>query len=101
MTEKLKLNVEDQSILDDYKTAKEREAEVKEELEELQPYVLEIMEEFDLKNLEQGNLNVTYVPESTSYSFDSTKFKKDNPKLVEQYQRESVRKAHIRAKLKE
>lgn len=101
MAENLKLNEEDQSILDDYKAAKEREAEVKEELAELQPYVLEIMEEFGLKNLEQGNLNVTYVPESTSYSFDSTKFKKDNPAIAEQYQKESVRKPHIRAKLKE
>lgn len=97
----LKLNEEDQSILDDYKAAKEREAEVKNELAELQPYVIEIMEEFDLKNLEQGNLNVTYVPESTSYSFDSTKFKKDNPAIAEQYHKEAVRKAHIRAKLKE
>lgn len=101
MTQQLKLNEVDQSILDDYQAAKEREAEIKDELAELQPYVIEIMEEFDLKNLEQGNLNVTYVPESTSHSFDSTKFKKDNPKLVEEYQKESVRKAHIRTKLKE
>lgn len=101
MTENLKLNEEDQSILDDYKAAKEREAEVKEELAELQPYVIEIMEEFDLKNLEQGNLNVTYVAESHGTTFDSAKFKKENPKIVEQYNKPTVKAAHIRAKLKE
>lgn len=96
-----KLNEEDQQIMDDYRTLKQNEEDIKRAKAELEPYVIEIMEEFDLKNVEQGDLKVTYVPGSTTLQFDSAKFKKENPKLVEQYQKESTRKAHVRAKLKE
>ncbi len=101
MTEPFKLNEEDQEILDDYRKLKAEEEALKAKKAELEPYVIEIMEEFDIKNIEQGDLKVTYVPGSTSMQFDSTKFKKENPKIVEQYQKESNKKAHIRAKLKE
>lgn len=94
-----KLNDEDKSILQEYRDLKLEEDKLKEKKAELEPYVIEIMEEFDLKNMQHGDLKVSYIPESVSHTFDSAKFKKENPKTVEQYQKESTRKAHVRAKL--
>lgn len=93
------LNDEDKQILQEYRDLKLQEDVLKAKKAELEPYVIEIMEEFGLKNVEHGDLKVSYVPESVTHSFDSTKFKKENPETVERYQKESTRKAHVRAKL--
>ena len=39
---------------------------------------------------------VTYVAETKSNTFDSKKFKEENPDLYEKYKKETTRKAYVR-----
>ena len=53
------------------------------------------------KNYEVSGVKYTAVEESTRESFDSAKFKKDNPDLYEKYKKTSKVKPSLRVKVVE
>lgn len=58
------------------------------------------MEMNEAKNLANPYISVTYVAPSVSTSFDSKKFKEENPDLFEKYQKEQKKAGFIKIKLK-
>lgn len=47
-----------------------------------------------------GTIVVNYFPERTSKRFDSTKLKKDNPELYEEYLKDTTTKAYVKLTVK-
>lgn len=47
-----------------------------------------------------GTIVVNYFPERTSKKFDSTKLKKDNPELYEEYLKDTTTKAYVKLTVK-
>ena len=43
-----------------------------------------------------GTFKATYVKETTSKTFDSKRFKEENPDVYEEYLKETTRKAYIK-----
>lgn len=99
MSEEFKLNEEDKKIIEEYRDLKRQEEQIKLKIAEVQPYVYEIMEDFELKNIDMDGIKVTYIDAGVTNRFDSKSFKADHPKLYEQYMKESERKASIRTKV--
>lgn len=99
MTEKFELNKEDKNIIEEYRDLKRREEQIKLKIAEVQPYVYEIMEDFELKNIDMDGIKVTYIDPGVTNRFDSKSFKSDHPELYEQYMKEFERKASIRTKV--
>lgn len=66
--------------------------------EELKKMFKEKMEETGIYKYESPDktFKVTYVAETTSTTFDSKKFKEENPDLYEKYKKETTRKAYVR-----
>lgn len=67
---------------------------------EMKKAMLAKMEEHGVYSLETDNYKFSYVAPSTSSTFDSAKFKKENPETVEKYQKTSNRKGYIRVSSK-
>lgn len=58
------------------------------------------MEMNEAKNLANPYISVSYVAPSVSTSFDTKKFKEENPDLFEKYQKEQKKSGFIKIKLK-
>lgn len=99
MSEEFKLYEEDKEIIEEYRDLKIQEEQIKLKIAEVQPYVYEIMEDFELKNIDMDGIKVTYIDAGVTNRFDSKSFKADHPKLYEQYMKEFERKASIRTKV--
>ena len=84
MSEEFKLNEEDKEIIEEYRDLKRQEEQIKLKIAEVQPYVYEIMEDFELKNIDMDGIKVTYIDAGVTNRFDSKSFKADHPKLYEQ-----------------
>lgn len=70
-------------------------------LEEMKAMLRQKMEENDVKSWESDLFKATIAKDSTTISFNSTKFKKDNPELYEKYCEEKVKKGGFTIKLKQ
>ena len=75
------------------KTAKQKE-------EELSQLILEEMENKNILNLETDDLSITYIAPAERETFDSKKFREENPDLYDEYVKFSPVKSSIRVKVK-
>ena len=75
---------------------------IKEQEEKLKKSILDAMEEYGILKFEDetNGLAITYVAETMRETFDSKKFKADNPEMYDEYIRMSPVKPSIRIKIK-
>lgn len=66
--------------------------------EKLKKTFLDLMEQTGVTKFTSpdGTFKVTYVAETTSTTFDSKKFKEEEPDLYEKYKKETTRKAYVK-----
>lgn len=76
---------------------------IKEQEEQIKKAILEEMESKGIIKLEDeiNGISITYVAETTRETFDSKKFRADNPDMYDSYIRMSPVKSSIRIKVKE
>ncbi len=74
--------------------------EIKEKEEELKQNILIEMEKKNILKLETDTLSVTYIAPTERETFDSKKFREDNPDLYDEYVKFSPVKSSIRIKVK-
>jgi len=76
---------------------------IAEKEKEMKEAMLAAMEEYGVKSFSIGEgdeqVTFTYVGATTSTTFDSTKFKAENPDVYDKYLKTSNRKAYITAKV--
>ena len=68
---------------------------------ELKTAIKEAMEANDVKKFENDFIAITYVAPIDRTIFDSTRFKKEQPEVYDQYTKTSSVKSSIRIKVKE
>lgn len=74
--------------------------EIKEKEEELKQNILSEMESKNILKLETDSLTVTYIAPAERETFDSERFREDNPDLYDEYVKFSPVKSSIRIKVK-
>lgn len=74
--------------------------EIKEKEEELKQNILSEMESKNILKLETDSLTVTYTAPAERETFDSKRFREDNPDLYDEYVKFSPVKSSIRIKVK-
>lgn len=74
--------------------------EIKEKEEELKQSILSEMESKNILKLETDSLTVTYIAPAERETFDSKRFREDNPDLYDEYVKFSPVKSSIRVKVK-
>lgn len=75
------------------KTVKQRE-------DNLRARIQEAMESHDIKKIETDDLILTYVPKCDRETFDSKRFRNDNPDMFDNYVKISQVKPSVRVKVK-
>ena len=73
--------------------------EIKEK-EELKQNILTEMENKNILKLETDDLTITYIAPAERETFDSKRFREDNPDLYDEYVKFSPVKSSIRVKVK-
>lgn len=76
------------------------EKQVKEEKENLRSKVLEELERNNIKKIDMTNLSITYKEASTRETFNSKRFREDNPELYDEYIEFSPVKSSLLIKVK-
>lgn len=79
------------------RTVKEAEAK----LDEAKTALRAAMEQHGVKKYDFGTFSATLAADSESTSFDSSRFKKENPALYEKYTKTTIRKGSFTIKLKD
>lgn len=74
--------------------------EVDEKIGEMKDFLIEQMSINGVKSLDVGTFKVSLTEAGVSTTFDSARFKKENPDLYNQYMKETQRKASIRITLR-
>lgn len=74
--------------------------EVNDKIEKMKEFLIEQMSVNGVKSLDVESFKVSLTEAGVSTSFDSTRFKKENPDLYNQYLKESNRKASLRITLR-
>ena len=74
--------------------------EIKEKEEELKQNILTEMENKNILKLETDDLTITYIAPAERETFDSKKFREENPGLYDEYVKFSPVKSSIRVKVK-
>ncbi len=74
--------------------------EIKEKEEELKQNILTEMENKNILKLETDDLTITYIAPAERETFDSKKFREENPDLYDEYVKFSPVKSSIRVKVK-
>lgn len=75
------------------KSAKQRE-------DGLKARILEEMKAHNIKKIETEDITITYVPESERETFDSKRFRSENPDTYDDYVKFSTVKPSVRVKVK-
>lgn len=75
--------------------------ELEKQYKEAKQQLHDAMEAYDIKKFDADTITITRVLPTTSMTFDSSRFKKENPEMAEQYQKESKRKGYVKINLKE
>ena len=75
--------------------------EIKAKQDELKKQIQEVMEINGIVKIETEELTISYIAPTTRETFDSKKFRKDNPDLYDEYVRMSPVSASVRMKVKE
>ena len=73
---------------------------LKEAEEQIKSAILQAMENNGLLKLETDELSITYVSPTERETFDSKKFRSDNPDLYDEYVKFTPVKSSIRIKVK-
>lgn len=76
------------------------EKQVKEEKENLRSKVLEEVEKNNIKKIDMDTLSITYKEASTRETFNSKRFREDNPELYDEYVEFSPVKSSLLVKVK-
>lgn len=71
------------------------------EIEEFKTKMYDLMTANDIKSIKNDAFNMTVVAPTTSVSFDSKKFKEDNPKMYEKYKKVREKKGFLKITLKD
>ena len=85
-----------QNIIHDYETLKLQKSAIDEKLDELQKQIVEYMTIGNVAKINGTLGTISRTADSVVESFDSTKFKKENPDVYNQYIKKSTRKGSIR-----
>ena len=85
-----------QNIIADYERLKFEKNAIDEKLDELQKQIVEYMTIGNVAKINGTLGTISRTADSVVESFDSTKFKKDNAELYNQYLKKSTRKGSIR-----
>ena len=85
-----------QNIIHDYETLKLQKSAIDEKLDELQKQIVEYMTIGNVAKINGTLGTISRTADSVVESFDSTKFKKENADLYNQYLKKSTRKGSIR-----
>ena len=85
-----------QNIIHDYETLKFQKSTIEEKLEELQKQIVEYMTISNVAKINATLGTISRTADSVVESFDSTKFKKENAELYNQYLKKSTRKGSLR-----
>lgn len=62
--------------------------------------VLKAMEKFQIKKIENDDLSITYIAETTATSLDSAKLKKKYPQIAEECSKTSKKSAYVKIVVK-
>ena len=93
-------NTLSESIEKQIVSIEKRIKKLKEQQDAMKAALLEAMETKNLIKLETDKLVISYVAPTDRESFDSKKFKEDNPDLYDEYVKISPVKSSIRIKVK-
>ena len=74
--------------------------EIKKRQDEMKKAILEEMEAKNVVKLDNDIVSITYIASTDRETFDSKKFKADNPDLYDEYIKISPVKASVRIKVK-
>lgn len=78
----------------------ELKKDIDDKLDEIKKSLGEVMDGYNVKSLKNSVIRITRIDETTSTSFDTTKFKKDDPelyeKLLKKYNKTTNRKAYTK-----
>lgn len=78
----------------------ELKKDIDDKLDEIKKSLGEVMDGYNVKSLKNSVIRITRIDETTSTSFDTTKFKKDDPELYEEllkkYSKTTNRKAYTK-----
>ena len=85
-----------QNIIHDYETLKFQKSAIDEKLDELQKQIVEYMTIGNVAKINGTLGTISRTADSVVESFDSTKFKKENAELYNQYIKKSTRKGSLR-----
>ena len=85
-----------QNIIADYERLKFEKSAIDEKLEELQKQIVEYMTIGNVAKINGTLGTISRTADSVIESFDSTKFKKENAELYNQYLKKSTRKGSLR-----
>lgn len=75
-------------------------SEIKKKQDEMKKAILEEMEAKNVVKLDNDILTITYIATTDRETFDSKKFKTDNPDLYDEYVKISPVKPSVRIKVK-
>lgn len=87
-------------VLDDLHIIEQQYQQLEQGRKQLKDRLMLLMEHYGVEKFENDNLSITYIKGSTGTTFDTTKFKSENPELYKSYQKPSIRAASIRFKVK-
>lgn len=93
-------NTLSESIEKQIVSIEKRIKKLKEQQDAMKAALIEAMETKNLIKLETDKLVISYVAPSDRESFDSKKFREDNPDLYDEYVKISPVKSSIRIKVK-
>ena len=85
-----------QNIIADYERLKFEKSAIDEKLDELQKQIIEYMAIGNVAKINGTLGTISRTADSVVESFDSTKFKKENPEIYKNYIKKSTRKGSIR-----
>lgn len=78
----------------------ELKKDIDDKLDEIKKSLGKVMDGYNVKSLKNSVIRITRIDETTSTSFDTTKFKKDDPelyeKLLKKYTKTTNRKAYTK-----
>lgn len=74
--------------------------EMEKTISDMKEQLKKAMKEAGVKSWDAGAFKVTYIPESSSTQFDSTRFKKENPEVCKAYQKTVKKSEQLRITLR-
>lgn len=93
-------SIVERKVVDYFTSLLKQEKELKKKIEEARSALSAAMEQHNVKSYDFGSFCATLTTESVAETFDSSRFKKENPELYKEYLKKTKRKSGITVKLK-